>query len=91
MHETDSTQANEPCKEVDLEDRPAAVTPTRQTTSAQVAQKPKEDGLMGQADEYETEVDGTGLDSDELALIGVQSRRTSRSGRTLRAAVRQDL
>ena len=44
----------------------------------------EEDGQTGQANEYETdsdydetEVDGTGLDSDELALIGVQSRKTS--------------
>ncbi len=55
-------------------------------------------GEDGQVDEYETdsdcdetEIDGAGLDSDELALIRVQSRITSRSGRTLRAAVRLDL
>ena len=53
-------------------------------TSTQVAQMSEEDGQTGQANEYETdsdydetEVDGTGLDSDELALIGVQSRKTS--------------
>ena len=98
LRETESTQADEPCKEVDPEDRAAAMPPTRPTTSVQVAQMPEEDGQTSQADEYETdsdydetEVDGTGLDSDELAFIGVQSRRTSRSGRTLRAAVRLDL
>ena len=82
---------HEPCEEVNPEDRPAAVPPTRLTTSTQVAQMPEKDGQTGQADEYETEVDGTGLDSDELALTGVQSRRTSRFGRTLRAAVQLDL
>ena len=57
-----------------------------------MSQMPGEDG---QVDEYktnsdydETEIDGTGIDTDELALISVHSTRTSRCGRTLRAAVR---
>ena len=84
LHETESMQANEPCEEVDPEERPAAMPPTRPTTSKQVPQMLEKDGQTGQADEYETdsdydetEVNGIGLDSDELALIGVQSRRTS--------------
>ncbi len=96
LYETESTQAYEPCEGFDPEDRPTT-RPTEMTPTAltQTAQMPGEDG---QVDEYETdsdcdetEIDGAGLDSDELALIRVQSRRTSRSGRTLRAAVRLDL
>ena len=96
LYETESTQAYEPCEGFDHEDRPTT-RPTEMTLTAltQTAQMPGEDG---QVDEYETdsdcdetEIDGAGVDSDELALIRVQSRRTSRSGRTLQAAVRLDL
>ena len=57
LHETESTQANEPCEEVDPEDRPAAMPPTRSTTSTQVAPMPEKDGQTSQADEYETDSD----------------------------------
>ena len=88
LYETESTQAYEPCEGFDPEDWPTT-RPTEMTltTLAQTAQMPGEDG---QVDEYETdsdcdetEIDGAGVDLDELALFHVQLNRTPRSGTTL--------
>lgn len=50
-----------------------------------------------QVDEYETDSDSdmtdvdNSLDDDELALLGLHTTTVSRSGRTVRAALRLDL
>lgn len=66
-------------------------------TSVALKSSPQLTTEHDQVDEYETDSDSDitdvddFLDTDELALLGLHTTNVSRSGRTLRAALRLDL